>query len=449
MTPSRAGALPALPAVAATVALVLLVPMHPASAAFPGKNGEITFARAASDAPSTGEIYVMRPDGSGQTRLTSNDAVDSLPAFAPDGARIAFTSRRDSQGTAVNDELYVMDAADDDGDGNGDHLTRLTSTGGENEFQPAFSPDGTRIAFTSNRDGDNDIYVMDADGTNQVRLTDNATRDARPAFSPDGRRIAFTSNRDRDDEIYVMDATDDDGDGNGDHLTKITDNAGVADTHANFSPDGELIAFTTRRDGNDEIYVANADGGGSPTRLTDNDAVDEFPAFSPDGQWVAFSSNRAGGGPDYDIYTMRVAREDAGNAPERLTNTPEADSKPDWGPAFYDFGGFYAPVDNLPVSNAVQAGRAVPIKFDLGGDEGLDILAAGSPLSRRIDCDSAAPVDDIEQTATAGESGLSYDADAGRYAYVWKTEKGWSGTCRQFVLALDDGTVHRANFRFS
>jgi dipeptidyl aminopeptidase/acylaminoacyl peptidase len=352
MTPSRAGALPALPAVAATVALVLLVPTHPASAAFPGKNGEITFARAASDAPSTGEIYVMRPDGSGQTRLTSNDAVDSLPAFAPDGARIAFTSRRDSQGTAVNDELYVMDAADDDGDGNGDHLT------------------------------------------------------------------------------------------------KITDNAGVADTHANFSPDGELIAFTTRRDGNDEIYVANADGGGSPTRLTDNDAVDEFPAFSPDGQWVAFSSNRAGGGPDYDIYTVRVAREDAGNAPERLTNTPEADSKPDWGPAFYDFGGFYAPVDNLPVSNAVQAGRAVPIKFDLGGDEGLDILAAGSPLSRRIDCDSAAPVDDIEQTATAGESGLSYDADAGRYAYVWKTEKGWSGTCRQFVLALDDGTVHRANFRF-
>jgi Tol biopolymer transport system component len=349
MNSCRLGVSVALAAAVAMGLLSLVVATQPASAAFQGKNGKITFVRGTRAALATGEVWVMERDGSQQTRLTNNAVFDGLPAFSPDGERIAFTSRRESVGAQVNDEIFLMDPKDDDGDGNGDNLTRITFTDTENEFQPAFSPDGNRIAFTSSQNG-NEIYVMDADGTNRVRLTDNAARDARPAFSPRGDRIAFTSNRPgpdgfTDDEIYVMDAADTDGDGNGDNLTQITDNTTVPvndipvlvnDTHANFSPDGEEVAFTSNRDStalqqNDDIYLSNSDGSGTPTRLTNNPAVDEFPAFSPDGKRLAFSSAREVG--NYDIYKMHVALEDpTSNNPVRLTDNPEIDSKPDWQP---------------------------------------------------------------------------------------------------------------------
>jgi uncharacterized protein len=112
----------------------------------------------------------------------------------------------------------------------------------------------------------------------------------------------------------------------------------------------------------------------------------------------------------------------------------------------YNFTGFFAPVDNLPTLNSVKAGQAIPVKFSLGGDKGLDIFATGYPISTKIACDSGAALDDIELTVTAGASSLSYGG--GQYNYVWKTEKAWSGTCRQLVIKLIDGTFHYANFKF-
>jgi hypothetical protein len=109
---------------------------------------------------------------------------------------------------------------------------------------------------------------------------------------------------------------------------------------------------------------------------------------------------------------------------------------------------FAPPVDDLPMLNRVNAGRAIPVKFSLCGDQGLAIFAAGYPKSQQVACDSNAPVDGIEETLTAGNSSLSYDAAADRYKYVWKTEKSWAGSCRQLVLWLSDGTVRRANFQF-
>jgi probable HAF family extracellular repeat protein len=115
----------------------------------------------------------------------------------------------------------------------------------------------------------------------------------------------------------------------------------------------------------------------------------------------------------------------------------------------YPFSGFFSPVNNPPTLNVVKAGRAVPLKFSLGGGEGLDIFAEGYPKSRQIDCVTLAPLDAIEQTTSAaGGSALSYDPTTERYTYVWKTKKAWSGTCRQLVVKLDDGSVHRANFKF-
>ena len=115
----------------------------------------------------------------------------------------------------------------------------------------------------------------------------------------------------------------------------------------------------------------------------------------------------------------------------------------------YTFTGFFQPVDNLPVLNTVKAGQAIPVKFSLNGDQGLDIFAAGYPKSEAIACDSNAQVDGIEETVTAGSSSLSYDPLTDTYTYVWKTEKAWANSCRQLVVKLQDGTYHRANFKFN
>jgi hypothetical protein len=105
-------------------------------------------------------------------------------------------------------------------------------------------------------------------------------------------------------------------------------------------------------------------------------------------------------------------------------------------------------VDNLPTINSAKAGQAIPVKFNLGGNKGLDIIEPGYPLSTRIACDTGTPQYEIEATLTAGGSSLSYDPLTGQYSYVWKTDKAWAGTCRQLVVKLIDGTEHLANFRF-
>jgi hypothetical protein len=114
----------------------------------------------------------------------------------------------------------------------------------------------------------------------------------------------------------------------------------------------------------------------------------------------------------------------------------------------YNWAGFFQPVDNGNVLNSVKAGSAIPVKFSLGGDQGLNIFATGFPSSLKIACASGAIVDDIETTVTAGNSSLTYDALAGQYVYIWKTDKTWTGTCRQLQVKLVDGTIHTANFQF-
>ena len=116
----------------------------------------------------------------------------------------------------------------------------------------------------------------------------------------------------------------------------------------------------------------------------------------------------------------------------------------------YDFVGFFPPVDDN-VLNVVKAGRAIPVKFSLDGYQGLEdiIFVPGYPKSIPIVCPGKdEPVGVMEFAETAGESSLSYDADAYQYIYVWKTEKTWAGSCRQLVVKLIDGTSHVANFTF-
>jgi hypothetical protein len=114
----------------------------------------------------------------------------------------------------------------------------------------------------------------------------------------------------------------------------------------------------------------------------------------------------------------------------------------------YAFAGFYRPVDSLPTINVVKAGSAIPVKFSLGGDQGLAIFATGYPASVATSC-SAAATDAIEETVTAGGSSLSYDPTSGQYIYVWKTDKGWAGGCRQLQVKLRDGSSRWAAFSFT
>jgi hypothetical protein len=220
--------------------------------------------------------------------------------------RIAFASDRDG-----NFEIYVMNA-----DGSG--VTRLTNNPADDRF-PSWSPDGKRIAFTSDRDGNREIYVMNADGSGVTRLTNSPAPDGVPSWSPDGKRIAFDSERDGNREIYVMNA-----DGSG--VTRLTNNPSI-DGGPSWSPDGRRIAFASDRDGNFEIYVMNADGSGV-TRLTNSPGDDWTPSWSPDGRRIAFTSNRDGGWYNWEIYVINVD----GSGETNLTNESYLQVWPSWSP---------------------------------------------------------------------------------------------------------------------
>jgi uncharacterized protein YjdB len=267
----------------------------------PPMGHDIAFARGIRDIPGTFDIMMMHADGSGISRFTQSGGDDTAPEWSPDGTKIAFASNRDG-----NAEIYVMNA-----DGSG--VTRLTNHTADDLAPLTWSPDGAKIAFTSNRDGNYEIYAMTADGSGVTRLSNNAVVDATPAWSPDGSKIAFSSERDGNREIYMMNA-------NGSGVIRLT-NHPAFDSQPTWAPDGTRIAFVSGRDGNSEIYVMNADGGGV-TRLTNRAASDEFPAWSPDGSLIAFYS-------DWDIYLVNAD----GSGLFNLTNHfSQDDHTPSWRP---------------------------------------------------------------------------------------------------------------------
>ena len=263
-----------------------------------------------SDRNGNFEVYVMDADGSDIVNLTNYaSASDINPAWSPDGTKIAFTSDRDG----VDFNIWVMNA-----DGSG--LVRLMNEPTVYEGRPQWSPDGTKIAFMAIHSMNEEIFVMNADGSNLIQLTNDLAEDNGPTWSPDGTKIAFASNRDGGDfNIWVMNAADGTG------LNRLTFNPGFNNAGPAWSPDGTKIAFKSHRDGNAEIYVMNADGS-DQIRLTNNIVYgDQDVAWSPDGTKIAFMSDRDG---NAEIYVMDA---DGANV-IRITNDPGHDSSPSWFP---------------------------------------------------------------------------------------------------------------------
>ena len=228
--------------------------------------------------PGDREVFVMNADGSNVTQITFNSLDDDRVAWAPDGRTLVVQRDYDPVRGQNDADLLTMKA-------DGTRERNLTNSPGIDEIDPDWSPDGDRIAFASDRDGDFEISTMKPDGSRVRQITANTAWDNEPDWSPDGRRFAFTSDRDMiestpfQSEIYTMRA-------DGGEQTRRTFHD-LSEFNASWSPDGRSIAFGTFRDAtlgggesNAEVYTMRADGT-KLTNLTQNPAFDGFPDWQP------------------------------------------------------------------------------------------------------------------------------------------------------------------------
>jgi TolB protein len=289
---------------------------------FLGRNGEILFSRGS-------DLYLMRPDGTHQRRITRTPGFEASAKWSPDGERILYD--KDPQTLCPKPQLYVMQA-------DGTHLRRITHDRGCYS-SPAWSPDGSRIVVErcSGRCLQSSLWTLNVNGSGLRRLTDGVL-DESPAWSPDRTTIAFVRSP---DAIWLMDT---DGRNQRQLTTPLPgddEKEPEADNGPDWSPDGAWIAFSRTHEPHmgstgstayrQDIYLIRADGTGL-RRLTRFSDSNISPAWSPDGKRIVFASSRAhagerGGEQVMDIYVMNAN----GTQPKRLTRTPFSES-PDWRP---------------------------------------------------------------------------------------------------------------------
>jgi Tol biopolymer transport system component len=242
------------------------------------------------------------------SQLSLSTGVDTQPSYSPDGSQIAFATNRDG-----NSEIYIMNA-------NGGNQFNLTNDSAE-DLYPTWSSDGQWIIFTSDRDDNQEIYKIRTNGSDLTNLTNNTANDYQPTwvtdrglFSSAGDRIAFATDRDGNQEIYVMTV-------DGLEPANITNNGGD-DFYPRATRSGARIVFVSTRDGSQDVFVMSADGS-DQANMSNNSAQDAYPSWSPDAEWITFASNRD---ENFDIFVMRSDGSEVFN----LTNDSAQDLYPAW-----------------------------------------------------------------------------------------------------------------------
>lgn len=309
-----------------------------------------------------GRIQVINVDGTGQTELTAGGSVvDDNPVYSPDGSRIAFTRW---SGSKI--EICVMNA-------DGTNVVQITSgdvTPESFNGPPSWSPDGTKLVFGSNRSGfgKSEIWIANADGSGLTRLTTSVqltiggqgpifSSDGDPDWSPDGSRIAFVSNRDgagvglTDTELYVMNV-------DGSDLVRLT-NDSLDDGMPDWSPDSQRIAFT--KSNGTGIHIINRDG----TNLVFVISFSAWPAWSPDGSRLAFIQNESSSPFKGNVWIVKTD----GTEKVRVSNNPDGARAPSWAPSSsppiptFTISGQIKDTNGAPVSGATLTIFQIPIRI--------------------------------------------------------------------------------------
>ncbi|MGE5262493.1 MAG: DPP IV N-terminal domain-containing protein, partial [Acidobacteriota bacterium] len=416
------------------------------------------------------EIYVMKTDGSGLLRLTNNPAVDEQPAASMDGTRIVFSSNRDDPDFVncgkpgkpnCRSNLYVMMV-------DGSNVKRLTFGPGQ-DTHPVWSMSGVGIAFTSTLDDPDpttcgqpgrpacvrNVYLLSSDGFSLIRLTPSVP--GKPLVSnwdatwaPDDSRLAFVSDRDGNEEIYTIN-----NDGSG--LTRLTNNP-AADSHPGWSPDGKQLVFETNRDGRYQLYQMNADGSGVKRLMTDS-ADDRYPVWIPGCfDRIVFASNRDGG-----VFRIYAVDPDGSN-PIRLTTLPAGSTAADLYPYWSGLPETWRPkgaccVPGITFDSLRDGNEEIYLmRFDgskltrLTNNPARDMRPAPSPDGNRIAFESnrdghfqvyVMMVDSFGTTRLTNSSGddrqAAWSNDAKRIAFISNRD----GNDQVYVMNADGSGVKR------
>ena len=363
----------------------------------PGTTGidPVTTLVAFSNQSGTAQIHIATLDGSLSMALTSENT-NAAPAISPDGTMIAFSSNR------LDDdfEVFVMDI-------DGSNVTRITDSPGI-DGHPAWSPDGTRLAFRSERNGNSDIFVVDLASGALTQITDDPELDAAPDWSPDGTRIAFQGVVDGFRQLFIIGA-----DGSG--LRRLTESQ-ANDTRPTWSPDGAFIAFESNRGGNNDLFAISV-ATGAITRLTDSAASDEAPDWSPDGSEVVFESDRNG---DRDIFALEidVTGEVLTPAPDDLARVVVA----------------LPGDDRRPATGVGSLRTADPEAVVLEAESGL----VSAPMTIVEDAAASGGAYVVSQEAGAGTVELGFDVAGGTYL-VWASVRANGTSADSFLFSVDGG----------
>ena len=279
------------------------------------REGTILYASTKKNARNW-DLFTIKADGSETRQLTDTRDFEQHPSWSADGEKILFT-RGD---VMTNIDIYTMDA-------DGSNVVRLTEHP-ERDQRGAFSPDGQTVAFVSQRDGDVAIWLVDGDGANPRKLV----KGREPSFSPDGRQVVFTSSAfHANDEIYLIDL-------DGSNMIRLTENMHKFDWFASWSPEGERLAYNSEVFGGQELMIMRTDGEAKIRVTIAEKTYEQEPVWSPDGKGLAYAGRM--GDDDYDIYIIGTSGfdlDDLDSPPLIPTNLTDNDDRDDMTPSWRSY----------------------------------------------------------------------------------------------------------------